>query len=285
MRENRPTPLWLLPNLLSLDAPLVAVAWLYMLAATWRIDYLPWQAAAALGGAVWVIYVVDRLRDARRRLAAGLPLLRRHAFHWQHRGVFLMLALVVGLITLRLTLFSLPPVIFVYALLGMIFVAGFFVLGGKADSGEVPYLKNILAGLAFAYGTAMTAHVFMLTQHIGELFVSKEMLAFAVLCIVNITAIDVWEHAGASSDAEVKAEDEFSLTLPLALLGGAMLLFATRSGNVYPRPFFYSILIAAAALQILNKNRQRFSLDRQRVLADVCLLLPFPLFYVMRLGN
>jgi hypothetical protein len=265
-----------------LDAPLVAVAWLYMLAATWRVDYLPWQAAAALAGAVWVIYVADRLRDARRRMAAGLPLERRHGFHWEHRGLFMLLALVVGLITVRLALFSLPPAVFSYGLLGMVFVGGFFMLGSKADRGEVPYLKNILAGLAFAYGTAMTAHVFMLTQHIGELFVSKEMLSFAVLCIVNITAIDVWEHSRASSDAEVKAEDEFSLTLPLALLAGAMLLFAMRSENVYPRPFYYSILIAAAALQILNKNRQRFSLDLQRVLADVCLLLPFPLFFILR---
>jgi len=283
MRENRPTPIWLLPNLLSLDAPLVAVAWLYMLASTWRVDFLPWQAAAALAGAVWVIYASDRLRDARRRLGAGMPLLRRHAFHWQHRGVFLMLIVVVSLITLRLALFSLPPGIFVYALLGGIFVAGFFMLGSRGDSQEVPYLKNILAGLAFAYGTAMTAHVFLLTQHMGNLLLSKEMLSFAVLCIINITAIDVWEHSKSSADVEVKAEDEFSLTLPLALLAGAMLVFALKSGNIYPRPFFYAVLIAAAALQILNRNRQRFSLDLQRVLADVCLLLPFPLFFIMRL--
>lgn len=282
MREDRPTPIWLLPNLLSLDAPLVAVAWLYMLASTWRVDYLPWQAAAALAGAVWVIYACDRLADARRRLGAGMELLRRHAFHWEHRGVFLMLIVVVSLITLRLALFSLPPAIFIYGLLGIILVGGFFMVGRKADSAEVPYVKNILAGLAFAYGTAMTAHVFMLTQNMGNLILSKEMLSFAVLCIVNITAIDVWEHSGATADVEIKAEDEFSLTLPLALLAAAMLVFALKSGSVFPRPFFYAILIGAAALQILNKNRQRFSLDLQRVLADVCLLLPFPLFFLMR---
>jgi hypothetical protein len=126
----------------------------------------------------------------------------------------------------------------------------------------------------------MTAHVFILTQHIGDLLISKEMLAFAVLCIVNITAIDVWEHSG-TADPETKAEDEFSLTLPLVLLAGAMLVFSLGSGDIYPRPFFYAVLVASAALQILNKNRQRFSLDLQRVLADVCLLLPFPLFFLL----
>ena len=41
-------PLWLYPNLLSLDAPLVAVAWLYMFARTWRVDYHPWAAYVSL---------------------------------------------------------------------------------------------------------------------------------------------------------------------------------------------------------------------------------------------
>ena len=56
-------PLWLYPNLLSLDAPLVAVAWLHVFARTWRLDYHPWEAYVTLGLAVWVIYVADRLLD------------------------------------------------------------------------------------------------------------------------------------------------------------------------------------------------------------------------------
>lgn len=282
MRNQSTTPLWLLPNLLSLDAPVVAVTWLYMLASTWRVDYLPWQAAAALGGTVWVIYALDRLRDARRRVALGLPLLRRHAFHWEHRGIFLLLVVAVSVATLRLALFSLPPMIFIYGLFGAALVLGFFLSGANDHNHrEVPYLKNIFAGLAFAYGTAMSAHVFMLTESIFSLLVSKEMLAFAVLCIVNITAIDVWEHANRAADEDISAEDEFSLTLPLILLAGAMLLFSVRSGNPYTRPFYYAILISSAALQVLNRNRQHFSQDLQRVLADLCLLAPAPVFLLM----
>ena len=36
-------------------------------------------------------------------------------------------------------------------------------------------------------------------------------------------AIDLWEHASRSSDAEIKASDELAVTLPLTLLAGAAL--------------------------------------------------------------
>jgi hypothetical protein len=55
---------WLIPNLLSLDAPLVAVAWLHIFAKTWRVNYLPWVACLSQALVVWVIHVTDRLVDA-----------------------------------------------------------------------------------------------------------------------------------------------------------------------------------------------------------------------------
>ena len=58
-------PLWLWPNLLSLDAPLVAVAWLGMFAKTWQVVWFPKTIYLLVAGVVWIIYVVDRLLDAR----------------------------------------------------------------------------------------------------------------------------------------------------------------------------------------------------------------------------
>ena len=39
--EKHRSPFWLLPNLLSIDAPLVAVAWMWMLAQALRVEYIP----------------------------------------------------------------------------------------------------------------------------------------------------------------------------------------------------------------------------------------------------
>jgi hypothetical protein len=144
---------------------------------------------------------------------------------------------------------------------------------------ELPYAKNIIAGICFAYGTAMLAFAYT-SFEIRELLHSRELICFSVLCILNISAIDLWEHAYSSSDLEVKASDELALTLPLTLLGAASLVFAVKDDEPTTRPFFYAILTGAALLQILNRTRQRFSMDALRVLADVALLVPIIVFLV-----
>ena len=285
-------PLWLIPNLLSLDAPLVAIAWLYMFAKTWRVDYLPWAAYFALGLVVWVIYVVDRLLDS--LVVGGSPsrLEARHEFHRKHRKIFVKLALLAGFLALILVAvpmrgkilgfhfdIGLPVSIYGVAAIGGIMVSGFFILSIFTNDGpdEIPHAKNILAGISFAYGTAMLVHIFTSFDY-WDFLRSPELVCFAVLCGLNISAIDLWEHANRFNDLEIKATDELALTLPLTLLGGASLVFALQDHEQTTRPFFYAILTGAALLQILNRTRARFSMDSLRVLADVALLVPLLVF-------
>ncbi len=281
-------PLWLIPNLLSLDAPLVAVAWLYIFARTWRVDYLPWAAYISLGLVVWVIYVTDRLLDVSMRGGTAEKLEARHEFHRQHQRVFRRAAVIAGAVALTLVITRLPMTIYGfaigggtngYALIGGIMVAGFFTLSIFSTPGpnEIPYAKNLLAGLSFAYGTAMLAYVFT-GFDMWEFLRSRELICFAVLCVLNISAIDLWEHANRSTDPEIKASDELALTLPLTLLGAAALVFASQDHELTTRPFFYAVLTGAALLHILNRTRSRFSMDALRVLADVALLVPFIVF-------
>jgi uncharacterized membrane protein YphA (DoxX/SURF4 family) len=276
---ERRKPLWLIPNLLSLDAPLVAVAWLYIFAKTWRVVYLPSTTYISLGLVVWVIYVTDRLLDALMNGGNSGKLEARHEFHRKHQKVFRVLAMIAGLVALILVITGLATKIYGYALFGGLMVAAFFTLSVFSTQGpnEIPYAKNILAGFSFAYGTAMLA--FAYTGFDSEdLLRSPELICFAVLCILNIAAIDLWEHANRSADPEIKATDELALTLPLTLLGAAALIFAVKDPDLTTRPFFYAILTGAALLQILNRNRARFSMDALRVLADAALLVPFIVF-------
>jgi hypothetical protein len=46
------------------------------------------------------------------------------------------------------------------------------------------------------------------------------------------------------------------------------------------RPFFYAVLISAALLQVINRNRDRFSMDALRTMADLAMIVPLPLFLV-----
>lgn len=282
MSLRRPPP-WLLPNLMSLDAPLVAVAWLFIFAKTWRVDYHPWPPYAALALTVWGIYAADRLLDASLH-GGDRPLPLRHAAHRRMRGWLAVLVPLAFILALNIALFFLPFAIFGYAVVAGVLVLGFFATalfaGGRS---EIPYTKNLLAGLAFSYGTAIGAHVYVFTDDVFQLIRSPEMLSFGLLCTLNITAVDLWEHARSADDPEVGAADELSLTLPLALLAGFALLFALRA-DPFTRPFYLSILVAAAALQVVNRMRHRLSADALRVAADVCLLAPFLYFIAEHYG-
>ncbi|MEO5714272.1 MAG: hypothetical protein ABIT37_12365 [Luteolibacter sp.] len=275
-------PWWLYPNLLSLDAPLVAVAWLYIFAKTWRVDYHPWEAYVSLGLAVWVIYVGDRLLDASMNAGTAGALEARHQFHRRYQKQFLIGAGIAALASLVLVVSYMSYTIYQYVLVGGVVVAGFFGLSmlSVQEGNEIPHSKNILAGAGFAFGTAMMAHVYLPGRGLFDMIAEREFISFAVLCVLNISAIDLWEHSRRSADLEIKATDELALTLPLTVLGGSALLFALNDHEMATRPFFYAILTGAALLYILNRNRSRFSTDALRVLADVALVLPVIVYFV-----
>lgn len=108
----------------------------------------------------------------------------------------------------------------------------------------------------------------------------REVWVFGALCMMNITAIDLWERADAAQSEEVAYSHEATLTLGLVVLAGGSLIFAAMYADQYSKPFYYSVMVAAAALQGVNHYRDRFSLNAQRVLADVALLVPLPIFLV-----
>jgi hypothetical protein len=274
-------PFWLFPNLLSLDAPLVAVAWLYIFAKTWRVDYLPTAAYISLALVVWVIYVTDRLLDSSLRDGSAGKQEARHEFHRKYNRAFRRLAILAGIGAAVMVVGNLPVRIYENCALGVVFVIGFFMMSVFSTTGpsEIPYTKNILAGLAFAFGCALIPYVYTSFDW-WDFIRSHELICFAVLCVLNMSAIDLWEHASQSADPDIKAFDELALTLPLTLLGAASLVFAVQAEELTTRPFFYATLTAAALLHILNRNRSHFSMPALRVLADVTLLIPFIIFIV-----
>ncbi|MGC4016102.1 MAG: hypothetical protein QM755_16485 [Luteolibacter sp.] len=302
MVSDRRTPFWLFPNLLSLDAPLVAVAWLWVFACTWRADYLPVAAYVVLGLVVWAIYVFDRLFDAAIRTGSPELLEDRHRFHLKYRKWFAIGAVAAGVAALITTLAALPVQILSYGLFGGVLVLGFFALNIFTNHrlGDIPYSKNVLAGLAFAYGTAVAAHVYLpaMDGKTGfrslDLLLTPEVICFGVLCIVNISAIDLWEKADHSGDEEKVAAADFTITVMLATLAAASVIFAVMESNSHPevegypsqehhvRPFYYSILIASGLLYILNRCRHRLPDRLLRVLVDGAFLVPVAIFMVFQ---
>src|SRR3954465_8051859 len=92
-REHGPPLPWL--NLVCLDAPLVALAWLWLFARTFHVP-LQIGNAVALFLTAWVIYLADRFADA-SNLKPNSPRSLRQEFCLRHREFWIAtLALVAG---------------------------------------------------------------------------------------------------------------------------------------------------------------------------------------------
>lgn len=251
---------WMWPETLGLSAPLVAVAWQAMFARAWGVGKIDWQAHVALGLVVWVIYGIDRWADV-RLLPAGDPALGvRHAFVAKHRRVMMAGWVAAMLLVLMWAAWGDAPArlpMHGVSVLGL--TAGFFgLVVFSRNEKRVPWVRNALAGLAFAAGTTLVARAWL-----GGMMMIQvpEVLAFGGLCVANINAIHLWERERATG-ADVAGRG-WMLTLPLVVLGCA-------GWWVFP-----PVSLAAAGMWLLDRARTRMSLDALRVSADMVLVLPW----------
>lgn len=285
--EKERVPWWLWPNLLSLDAPLVALGWAWMFSKAWGVVSVPWQLWVTLGLAVWMIYAIDRLLDAKR----GGELDLRHHFHARFSRFFIVVMALSAAWCVHSVLLVLQRPVFQYGLLMMAFSAAYFVIVWTQERNGQPMIgKNMVAGLTFAYGTSAGIHAYSPVLGIGEMFLSAEVLLFAGLCVINMTAIDFLSLEG-EEDEDAAAV----LNLGTLLVGGMAAyiylsslkresLFFNESfyhEQIFYKPFAAGVLVGAACLFLLNQARRRIDKRSYRVLVDLAVAAPVFVFWVM----
>src|SRR6185437_906439 len=179
---------WLWPNLLSLDAPIVALLWqlLFVRCFHGSLGTLP---AALLAVAVWLIYVADRTLDAWRG-APGTAEQPRHEFyrrHWRTLLPIWMAALGGGA---WLAWSRLP---------GPLFVEGLAVASGTALYLAAVHLAPGLlrragckeSAVAVLFGLGASLAAWPRVQTTSDVLA---ILLFSCLCWMNCAAIADWEH-------------------------------------------------------------------------------------------
>ena len=307
----------MLPNLLSLDAPLVAVVWMWILAKSMRVVYVDNNAYWLLGGAVWSIYVLDRILDVKRFQGPVEEMSTRHHFHWKYWKI--LLPTVVGVVVFcSYSAFSIASAALLTAGIAGIGMVILYILARTIDKGEVAYVKNFIAAMTFAFGVAApivvesvelpmgiydlwchftanseanfllalrhgVVNFFLMTvSTVGIVFASSALpFLFGLLCFLNITGIDLWEKSRRSSLDEEKEACEALLGTGLLILAAFAVYLAAYKLSEYERPLCYVVMVAAALMHLINKNRSIFYLDAQRVLADCTLILPLPLIWIL----
>ena len=279
-------PLWIWPNILSLDAPLVALAWFWMFKQIWLVKYhqpsLPWLLALT----VWCIYVADRFMDSRGMRGTETTLALRHRFHCDYRGLMIV-ALSVGVVGVFLLLSRQSRGLLAYAYPVAVPVLLYFLISFQRTEKGVSWFKNIVAGLAFAYGTAVGVH-FRSGSSVGvhELALSSEVVVFALLCMINMMVIDHWESGGEEEKGMGENEREIENTIIKILLLSLVIvcyLLASSAegfGSQVHKAFYLAAMVGAGGLAFLALFRHFFSPVSLRILADLALLVPLPFFYL-----
>jgi len=274
------TPWWQWWNLLSLDAPSVAVVWAFLFARCFGTP-LPLAEAAVLFLTVWVIYVSDRLLDARH--AANLYLLQsRHRFSKRLTPQLLCLAGLAAAIALWLaTKFLSPREIRSGVCLSAAVLLYLLTIHGRRGTVLRAFPKEMMVGALFAAGTSLPVWA----EH-AELrgAACLPILLFALLCSLNCVAIECWETTLADVPRLEVSQWVRWASSRLNLLALALAALACAALLANPLPSSPSLFLASAlgALLILflNVSRYRYTLSALRVLVDAALLFAGLLFLV-----
>ena len=253
MQSSARPPVWLWLNLLSLDAPVIALVWQDFLSRCYPAVLNP-PGRCVLGLTVWAIYVADRLLDVRRPASAGESV--RHRFYRQHRVWARGLLAVILAADLVVTGLWLRPDVFDNGLLvigGVVVYLGAFSFSGW---GALAW-KKPFAALLFTAGTFLVE--WTRAGGPGERLVWPAA-AFCALCLGNLLAVGRWS----GGDAAVVNQRAWPWIVFLA----ACLVCARGSD------WFGAIVASAAGLFALVRWGRRISCDARCVLADAMLLTP-----------
>lgn len=260
MQNRIHPPVWLWFNLLSLDAPLVALVWQDFLSRCYPTTVLRPAGRCVLGLTVWAIYLADRLLDIRHPASAAESV--RHKFCRRHRTLEYALLAVIVCVDLIATLLWLRPAIFDNGLMltaGVIAYLGAFPFTGWGAAAW----KKPLAAFLFTAGTFLIAWT-------GAGHPTRQLVwpaaAFCALCLGNLLTIERWSRGTIPLIDRTTHGTPHILTWLLFL--GACLVGAESSS------WFGAIMASAAGLCALARWGRGISGDARCVLADAVLLTP-----------
>jgi hypothetical protein len=237
-------------NVLSLDAPLIAIVWQDFLMRCYP-TLLSAPARWVLGLTVWAIYLADRLLDIRHPAPENET--ARHRFSRRHRTtltVLLAAALTADVLT---ALIGLRPDVFSNGLLmlsSVVLYLSFFVLW---RIGVEPW-KHPSAAILFTMGVFLVA--WTRTANPFHLL-GKPAAVFCALCLGNLVLMENWEHG------RTKPRIWLWMTILMVVCG------VTGDSRWYG-----AVLVSACGLVILDLFSARIRHEIRHFLADAMLLTP-----------
>ena len=261
---------WL--NLICLDAPLVAVAWLWFFARTFHIP-LHIGNAVALFLTAWLIYLADRFADS-FSLKPNAPRSLRQDFCLKHRATWIAsVALIAGFdayVIWRTTAIQTFLVGAVVGILAVIYLVANHPLGLIWRS--LP-AKESAIGILFAAGTIVA----LLPQIPRTTGFVCAAVSFAALCSINCISIAGWERDLDRAQGKVSIATRHPRAIQcVGRIGVVLALAVFAMAIVFPNaaPIFACVGVSALLLTWLNMSPRSLGTNERTALADLVLLTP-----------
>ncbi|MFK5924120.1 MAG: hypothetical protein QM496_18230, partial [Verrucomicrobiota bacterium] len=246
-------PWWLYANLCSLDAPVVAVVWLWAFSKAFDSP-VAFPVYTVLFLAVWSIYIFDRLIDGWRQ-KDWQTATRRHVFARQHQQFFILLLAVMLPIAAVFTLTFLPLDLIVtgsiLAVLVWLYFAAFVRLFPRLKPLRA---KEFACGLVFAGGVALGVDAMRHEAFVHPAEVLPPVLLFASLCVLNCLLISAREkHSDQKNDPGAASSWWRNINRDLLFLTSA-LFFISGSFGIFEdfSPIYTAIFISSLLLTVLH---------------------------------
>lgn len=282
-RDSRTAPravptVWL--NLVCLDAPIVAVVWLWLFARTFQVP-VQLGNAVALFLTAWLIYLADRLADASSLQPGSLRSLRQQ-FCLRHREIWISALLLVGGFDLYVIWRSIAAATFfarsVVGILALIYLVMNHPRGLVWRS--LP-AKEIAIGLLFTAGTLVA-----LLPGLSAVTISfaAAALAFACICSFNCISIACWERELDRAQGKVSfatCHPGVARQVRRICAGLALASFAWATIDRPVAPIFECVGASALLLVLLDVLPSTVGEDQRTALADLVLLTPIIPLIVM----
>ncbi len=260
---------WLWPNLLSLDAPFVALMWQILFIRCFHVAAEP-VPAILLAASVWLIYAADRALDAWRGECAS----PRHRFYGAYWRILLPVWMAVLAVAAWLALTQLPMVLLRRGcfLLAAVVVYLVVIHGFRRHFRRLwspAFTKEASVGFLFALGASLAAWT-----NVRTAVDAASIALFFMLCWINCAAIQKWESGPPLGIPRPTTKSTPDIGWPVGWAATGVALFALALLRMH-RPVLGGAEMASAfAFLALDRAGRRFSPDVLRVLADVALLSP-----------
>jgi hypothetical protein len=268
-----PWRLWLWPNFLSLDAPLVAVLWQVLLTRDLAVHVKPGEPLV-LALCVWLVYVADRVLDALRPVKGDWEPARK-SFYRRHLRIAAIAGLCLLSVTIPFAYCILRRSTFYAGLTLAIPLLSYFVLIHLSPlRWRARWPRELVVACLFTSGTFLA-----IWSSSNRSFYSlwAPAILFFLLCWGNCSAIETWEwQRNVLSEDSAPSRSTRWAAHHLTVVGFAIACLAVIMGYLALAPigFAGAALLSGIALALLAEWRPHLPMNALRVSVDLALCTP-----------